>query len=88
MKPLPVTLLEPSHEVHHHLVQSLVSFWTQESVSSNLFQEGHLCPLNVGEERLLKLRDLGRVDLIQEAPNPAVRDLLHGRHGDILAMLE
>merc|ERR1712020_456842 len=53
-------------------------------------KEGLLGSLDVSEELLLELGDLGRVDFVQESPDTAVDDghLLLNGHGDVLALLQ
>merc|ERR1739844_542655 len=60
------------------------------TISANLVKEGFLGSLDVSEELLLELGDLGRVDFVQESPDTAVDDghLVLDGHGDVLALLE
>merc|ERR1719464_1485787 len=60
------------------------------TVSGNLVQQRLLCSLDVGKELLLKLSDLGGVDLVQESPDTAVNDgdLVLDGHGHVLTLLQ
>ena len=50
----------------------------------------YLGSLDVSQELLLELSDLGRVDFVQESPDAAIDDghLVLNGHGDVLALLE
>ena len=60
------------------------------TIGTNLVKKGLLGSLDVSEELLLELGDLGRVDFVQESPDTAVDDghLLLDGHGDVLALLQ
>merc|ERR1719341_3042692 len=59
------------------------------TVSGNLVQKRLLCSLDVGKELLLKISDLGGIDLVQESPDTAVNDgdLILDGHGHVLTLL-
>ena len=81
---------EAGNEVCDNLVEGSVRFLAEMSISSNFVQERLLCSLDVGQELLLELCDLGGVDLVQESPDTAVDDghLLLDGHGDVLTLLQ
>ena len=81
---------ESSNEGGNNLVEGSVRLGAQVTVSANLVQKRLLCSLDVSQELLLELGDLGRVNLVQESPDTAVDDggLLLNRHGDVLTLLE
>merc|ERR1719341_996162 len=60
------------------------------TVSGNLVQQRLLGSLDVGKELLLKISDLGGVDLVQESPDTAVNDgdLILDGHGHVLTLLQ
>ena len=81
---------KPGNESSNNLVESSVRLGAQVTIGTNLVKEGLLGSLDVSEELLLELGDLGRVDFVQESPDTAVDDghLLLNGHGDVLALLE
>merc|ERR1712179_503897 len=81
---------ESGNKGGNNLVEGSVGLGAQMTVSANLIQERLLCSLDVRQELLLELGDLGRVDFVQESPDTAVDDgdLLLDGHGDVLALLE
>ena len=81
---------EAGNEVCDNLVEGSVRFLAEMSISSNFVQERLLCSLDVGQELLLELCDLGGVDLVQESPDTAVDDghLLLDGHGHVLTLLQ
>merc|ERR1712088_732312 len=81
---------KPSNEGSDDLVEGSVRLGAQMTVGTNLVKEGFLGSLDVSEELLLELGDLGRVDFVQESPDTAVDDghLVLDGHGDVLALLQ
>jgi len=81
---------KPSNEGGDNLVEGSVRLGAKVTIGTNLVKEGFLCSLDVSEELLLELGDLGRVDFVQESPDTAVDDghLVLNGHGDVLALLE
>ena len=81
---------EPGHEGGDDLVQRGVGLGAQVAVSGDLVEKSGLGALDVGQELLLELGDLGGVDLVQESPDTAVDDghLLLDGHGDVLTLLQ
>ena len=81
---------ESSNEGGNNLVEGSVRLGAQMTIGTNLVKEGLLGSLDVSEELLLELGDLGRVDFVQESPDTAVDDghLLLNGHGDVLALLQ
>ena len=79
-----------SNEGRDNLVEGSVRLGAEVTIGTNLVQKGLLGSLDVSEELLLELGDLGRVDFVQESPDTAVDDghLLLNGHGDVLALLE
>ena len=83
-------LVEAGDKVCDNLVKGSVRFRAEMAISSNFVQQRLLCSLDVGQELLLELCDLGGVDLVQESPDTAVDDghLLLDGHGHVLALLQ
>ena len=81
---------EPGHEGGDDLVQRGVGLGAQVAVSGDLVQKSGLGALDVGQELLLKLGDLGGVDFVEESPDAAVDDgdLVLDGHGHVLALLQ
>ena len=81
---------KPGNESSNDLVESSVRLGAQVTIGTNLVKEGLLGSLDVSEELLLELSDLGGVNFVQEAPDTAVDDghLLLNGHGDVLALLQ
>ena len=79
-----------SNEGRDNLVEGSVRLGAEVTIGTNLVQKGLLGSLDVSEELLLELSDLGRVDFVQESPDTAVDDghLLLNRHGNVLALLQ
>ena len=79
-----------SNEGRDNLVEGSVRLGAEVTIGTNLVQKGLLGSLDVSEELLLELGDLGRVDFVQESPDTAVDDghLLLNGHGDVLALLQ
>merc|ERR1739847_212795 len=79
-----------SNEGSDDLVEGSVRLGAEVTIGTNLVQKGLLGSLDVSEELLLELGDLGRVDFVQESPDTAVDDghLVLNGHGDVLALLE
>ena len=79
-----------SNEGRDNLVEGSVRLGAEVTIGTNLVQKGLLGSLDVSEELLLELSDLGRVDFVQESPDTAVDDghLLLNGHGDVLALLQ
>merc|ERR1739847_134127 len=79
-----------SNEGSDDLVEGSVRLGAQMTVGTDLVKEGFLGSLDVSEELLLELGDLGRVDFVQESPDTAVDDghLLLNGHGDVLPLLQ
>merc|ERR1712088_551365 len=81
---------KPSNEGSDDLVEGSVRLGAQMTVGTNLVKEGFLGSLDVSQELLLELGDLGRVNFVQESPDTAIDDghLVLNGHGDVLALLE
>ena len=81
---------ESSNEGGNNLVEGSVRLGAKVTIGTNLVKKGLLGSLDVSEELLLELGDLGRVDFVQESPDTAVDDghLLLNRHGNVLALLQ
>ena len=79
-----------SNEGRDNLVEGSVRLGAEVTIGTNLVQKGLLGSLDVSEELLLELSDLGGVNFVQEAPDTAVDDghLLLNGHGDVLALLQ
>ena len=79
-----------SNEGRDNLVEGSVRLGAEVTIGTNLVQKGLLGSLDVSEELLLELGDLGRVDFVQESPDAAIDDghLVLNGHGDVLALLE
>merc|ERR1740128_1386459 len=82
--------IQRGHEVDNNLVQGLVGSLAEVSVLGDGGQKLGLGSLDVLEESLLEVGDLGGIDFVQESTHSAVDDgdLVLNGHGHVLSLLQ